>query len=328
MNSTANASRTCRAWWATSPLPGAIGILHLDGDPRQVLDVLGTTMPRVGASVFAKLGDIDDGIIARPKDNSLLIMPHGGPRIRQLITDAVCTAGAELLTAEQIDPSASWPEASSTVEAYMLDALERTESPRAIDLLLKQPGLHATAHSEGWEPNDLDLQRAKQLRWLLEPPLIAIVGRPNVGKSTLMNRLAGREVAITADVAGTTRDAVTARIQLDGVACDIVDLPGYRASDDPIEEKAIALSERFLRDANFVLGLVEPEHLELPELQRMPELTVCNKADLGSSSGLPEICAIDGQGVQELALRIRRALISDELLAPLDRPWIFHPSLT
>lgn len=284
-------------------------------------------MPPVGASVLVDLAGIDAGIIARPGKSSILLMPHGGPRIRQLLTEAVCMAGARLLAATAVDPCDAWPEARTLIEACTLDALSRTESPRAIDLLLAQPRLHEEARASGWEPNGEDEERARFLHRLIDPPLIAIVGRPNVGKSTLLNRLAGRELAITADSAGTTRDTVAARIELDGVACDFVDLPGDRTSDDPIEVHAITLSQSYLREADLVLALIEPGILKPPDLERKPDLIVCNKADIADIGFSPEellVSALTGEGIEDLALALRRILIPEEAIKSTTRPWLFH----
>ena len=114
---------------------------------------------------------------------------------------------------------------------------------------------------------------------LLTPPLIGIAGSPNVGKSTLLNALAGHEVAIAADRAGTTRDAVVSRVLIDGVACEAVDLPGRRDSEDEIEQRAIRLSDQFITNADLLILVVEHPEESPPPLSREPDLMVLNKID-------------------------------------------------
>ncbi len=149
----------------------------------------------------------------------------------------------------------------------MLQALSMTESPRAIPLLLAQPGRHRS----GGAPPERGSPRQRTLDRLLVPPVVALAGVPNVGKSTLINRLAGREVAITADQAGTTRDAVVARVALDGLACEVVDLPGRREEGDEIERESIRLSERFIEEADLLVLVTDERDLAPENLSRTLE---------------------------------------------------------
>ena len=315
------------AWWATSPLSGAIGVLHLSGAFDDLLQTLVGRVPEVGTTALVDMGSIDTGLVARPTETSALLMPHGGPHIRRRLSEAVVKHGARFIDTGRSDPRQRWPEADTLVEACMLDRLARTASPRSIPMLLQQPERHASARRDGWHPDERDERRASILEALLEPPLIAIVGAPNVGKSSLLNRLAGRDVAITADVPGTTRDAVTARIELDGVACILIDLPGERASEDPIEQRAIALSKAFLRDARLVIALVEPDRPDPPDFERTPDLVVRNKCDHAENDDGFEISAMTGAGIAGFTRLVRRTILPDEVLEGEGRPWCFHPAL-
>ena len=205
----------------------------------------------------------------------------------------------------------------------MLEALSLTESPRAVDLLLAQPARHRESMIEVGRSRRDDARRH-----LIDPPLIVITGRPNVGKSTLLNRLARTELSITADLEGTTRDAVAARLIIDGVACDVVDLPGLRKSEDPIERRAITLSSKFLSESDLLIALIDDER-DLPEgLGRTPDLIIRNKSDLGSRETVADlsISAMNGDGAERLALLIRQNLVTDEQLED-SSPWPFHHEL-
>ena len=316
----------CRAWWATAPLPGAIGICHMKGRLEPLFEALDIDPLEIGATRVIDIAGIDEGVLARPAEDSALFMPHGGPRVRQLISRHLKDFGLSFIDPGDTDPRARWPEADTLVEACMLEALATTESPRAIDLLLAQPGRHRddtgqSSHDRSEDPR----------RHLIDPPLIVITGRPNVGKSTLLNRLAATEVAITADLEGTTRDAVAARLIIDGMACDVVDLPGLRESDDPVERRAIMLSSRFLEESDLLVTLVDHERGVPESLERTPDLIIRSKSDLttshhqGADADL-EISARTGDGMEELASLMRKALVPDELLKNED-PWWFHPEL-
>jgi tRNA modification GTPase len=152
------------------------------------------------------------------------------------------------------------------------------------------------------------------LHWLLRPPRVAIVGVPNVGKSTLANQLFGAERVITADVPGTTRDWVGEIANLDGLAVMLVDTPGRRASDDAIEREAIDRSTEQITAADLVVLVLDPTQLRKPgqaELERMfpAALRVVNKSDRAglweSAATAIRTVATTGVGVDALRAAIR-----------------------
>jgi small GTP-binding protein len=313
----------CRAWWATAPLPGAIGICHLKDDLDDAFVRLGITPLEIGSARVIDIAGIDEGVIARPGRDSALLMPHGGPRVRQLISRHLEDSGITFIDQAESDCRSRWPESETLVEACMLEALSITESPSAVDLLLAQPPRHRDSMLQARYSAQADPRRH-----LISPPLIVITGQPNVGKSTLLNRLAKTELAITADLEGTTRDAVAARLIIDGMACDVVDLPGLRESDDPIERRAISLSSRFLMEIDLLIALTDDVR-NIPEgLGRTPDLIIRNKSDLGYGDATSDlsISAATGDGVERLALMIRSRIISDELMKDTS-PWSFHHEL-
>lgn len=114
---------------------------------------------------------------------------------------------------------------------------------------------------------------------------VAIVGRPNVGKSTLLNRLLGEERAIVSSVAGTTRDFIEEVLVVQGIAFRFIDTAGLRTSEDEIERIGIERSYEKLRSAAIVLHLIEEECLEkLPLSSEQKLITVRNKCDKTESS--------------------------------------------
>lgn len=103
------------------------------------------------------------------------------------------------------------------------------------------------------------LSTARQGRILRDGVQLVLVGAPNVGKSSLLNRLAGEEVAIVTPIAGTTRDRVKQSISIDGVPIHITDTAGLRATMDEVEAKGIERSWASIRTADLVLFLESPE---------------------------------------------------------------------
>ncbi len=98
---------------------------------------------------------------------------------------------------------------------------------------------------------------ARQGSLLREGIHIAIAGRPNAGKSSLLNALAGQETAIVTPIAGTTRDVLTERIDIDGLPIHIIDTAGLRSSPDAIEKEGIRRAQRAFEDADHVLLVVD-----------------------------------------------------------------------
>lgn len=131
------------------------------------------------------------------------------------------------------------------------------------------------------------LAQAKQGALLREGFNVVLIGQPNVGKSSLLNRLAGFEAAIVTEYAGTTRDALREAIQIDGVPLHITDTAGLRATDDPVEKigiqrtwDAIAKTDVALLLTDAAHGVGDHERAILERLPYTPRLTVHNKIDV------------------------------------------------
>ncbi|KKN27955.1 hypothetical protein LCGC14_0859150 [marine sediment metagenome] len=144
---------------------------------------------------------------------------------------------------------------------------------------------------------------------------VAIIGRPNTGKSTLLNALAGRDAAITSAVAGTTRDVIEVRMDLGGLPVILLDTAGLRESSDEVE--AIGIERALSRAAQADLRVFLIEDGEgLPIEPRDDDISVLSKADLRISSE-GAISGISGQGISELISRIQNVLNKRSLAAGL-----------
>jgi len=161
---------------------------------------------------------------------------------------------------------------------------------------------------------------ARQGRLLRDGIVLAIIGRPNAGKSSLLNALSGQESAIVTDIPGTTRDVLREQIDLDGIPVHVADTAGIRDTDDVIEAEGVRRAREALEGADIVLlvedaSVPDEEHRELhAELpSHATVIRVANKVDLlGVDTGADDdrawISAKTGQGLPALRQRIRAAV--------------------
>ncbi|HEX5337645.1 MAG TPA: tRNA uridine-5-carboxymethylaminomethyl(34) synthesis GTPase MnmE, partial [Gallionella sp.] len=160
------------------------------------------------------------------------------------------------------------------------------------------------------------LETAKQGSLLREGAHVALVGQPNVGKSSLLNRLSGEEIALVSDVPGTTRDVIRQAIQIHGVPLHIMDTAGLRESQDVVENMGIARTRQMLHRADLILLLLDAKQGITPQDEsilsdlptEIPSLTVYNKSDLlvckDERPGTVYVSAKTGEGLDTLRSKV------------------------
>ena len=163
------------------------------------------------------------------------------------------------------------------------------------------------------------LETGRHNRVLRDGIRVVILGRPNVGKSSLLNALTGEDRAIVTDIAGTTRDIIEARASLYGVPVRLIDTAGIRETDNPVERIGVERAKNALAEADIALvvldGTVPPTEEDFALLRatrHMPRLLARNKADLPAQAALaaPEgeealpVSALTGEGLETLKQRL------------------------
>ena len=157
---------------------------------------------------------------------------------------------------------------------------------------------------------------------------LALVGRPNVGKSSLFNALLGRDRAIVTHLPGTTRDTLNESFSINGIPIDLIDTAGIRETEDLIEKIGVERTRSAISEADFVMAVVESnstlpsEEKEL--LSQFPvNLFVLNKCDLGTEMAedsigfltdrapLLRVSALTGEGIEELKQFIYRQFVAE-----------------
>ena len=204
----------------------------------------------------------------------------------------------------------------SGLRQSLLDQLSELEA--RLDFEDELPSLDASALTavlrRGQQALSQLVEEAQQGELLREGLRVAIIGRPNVGKSSLLNLLSQRDRAIVTDRPGTTRDLLESDLLLDGVPLTLLDTAGIRPTDDPVEQLGIARSQQALASADAVLLLfdlgagwtADDEALRQRIPAAIPLLVAGNKRDRlppGAPSHPAEVtlCALSGEGREELA---------------------------
>jgi tRNA modification GTPase len=341
-----------RASLLTPPGRGAVAVIAAEGEAAlQAIDesfiaANGRTIRRQRPDriVFGHWTSCDhreEVIVIRGADGGVEVHCHGGLAAAERILTALQSAGCEI---------ESWRErldrlAASTLEAEADAALAQVATKRAAAILLAQRegalrrAVEAIRHE--LTANLLEAAKTKLDELLERAPLglhlttpwqVAIAGRPNVGKSSLINALVGYQRAIVFDQPGTTRDVLTAETAIDGWPVRLIDAAGIHETDDELEAEGVLRARRQLAEADLVLWVLDGASLAGDPWQAASDewfvatgesidascvLAVVNKLDLlaasvvgSSSADVRFVSALTGQRLPELITAIGIKLVS------------------
>ena len=327
----------------TPPGSAAIAVMRLKGPlVRAFLTTRFSESVRRARCIYGNLTDgsrvIDDAVVVLCDDQTADVNLHGGTWVVNSALELARRHGFEVCGISAGPLPAAAVDAHSELQREVVAHLPLARTEAGVRLLLAQ--------ERAWERlkrhADFDSLRSQlrgiiddaTLRHLLHPPTVAIVGAANVGKSTLANQLFAQERSITADVPGTTRDWVGEIANINGLPVMLVDTPGVRVTDDPIERQAIRQSREPLERADLILLVLDgsrpldPE--QSPLLKEFSQATrIINKSDLRpacdtSAIGGLAISATSGAGIDDLRRSIVGWLCGDEDI-PCDRPCCWTP---
>ncbi len=310
-----------RAWG-----PGALEAVDAAFRPMRGASLADTApmRPRFGR-LGAGLGDEVVAVVLDGDPGGVDVQCHGGSAAIDLVVRALAGRGVRLVEASAFLRSA----VPTPTAAEAWDDLARASTLRTAEILLEQAqgalDREVTAIAGGGEDAasrlDALIDRGRVGVRLVDGWRVAIAGRPNAGKSRLLNALAGYARAIVAPTPGTTRDAVTVRTAFDGWPVELVDTAGVREAEDAVERSGVerALRERERADLTLLVldrsRPLEPGDAASPAAST---LIVASKADLPAAwepakvfAGVPfvVVSAEAGTGLDELGTAIARALV-------------------
>jgi tRNA modification GTPase len=287
----------------TPPGPAAIAVVRLVGEGTGAFLKAHFSRPlSPGRAVHGTLTDgqtiVDDPLILLHEEGRVAdISLHGGPWVVRQVLELAQRAGFELFHVGWASPTAS-PDGGQCPPYIHPDAVDGDEID--CQMLMLMPLARTELALRALTLRALTLRRRKSredfladssLRRLVYPPRVAIVGPPNAGKSTLANQLFAQERSIMTDTPGTTRDWVGEIADIDGLAVFLIDTPGLRETNDPIERTAIEASRPVVQGADLVVLVVDATHAlseQADWARRFPRaLVVRNKCDLEIASPSP-----------------------------------------
>ena len=156
------------------------------------------------------------------------------------------------------------------------------------------------------------LKNAQKGKMIRDGLKVVIAGKPNVGKSSLLNALLGQERAIVTDIPGTTRDVIEEYINLNGIPLKIVDTAGIRETDNVVEQIGVDKAQQFVKNADLVLyvvdavqGLTKQDEQMMADIHNQPVIYLLNKSDMGISDNIRQQLndAIGNAPVLEISAR-------------------------
>ena len=296
---------------------------------------------------------------------------HGGMQSTKAVLDTVLGAGARLALPGEFTKRAFLHGRIDLTQAEAVADLIHARTDLALNAAneqlagklsqrinqLRDDTMHVLAHVEAHidfpdediQPDTMDdlIQRLESAEAFIDKLLatanegqlirrgirVAIVGRPNAGKSSLLNQLLGHERAIVSDIAGTTRDTISEEAQIRGIPVVFVDTAGLQETDDVVEQEGVRRSRASLGQADIVLHVLDAsEPLTPDDQERLAELADLNcivvlnkndlpaqlgKADMHGNQAIPVSC-VSGVGVEALKDAIRASVwdgkITSEML--------------
>ena len=220
-------------------------------------------------------------------------------------------------------------ELRKNIEDILLHITVNIDYPEYLDELQVTNNLCIDETSKLIDKLEYIIENAETNRVYKEGIKTVILGKPNVGKSSLLNSLLNENKAIVTDISGTTRDIVEGEININGIILHLIDTAGIRKTDDPIEKIGIEKSKEKLDEAELVLLVLDESNELTKEDKELLELTknktrliIGNKVDIGNKANIDEktvqISSKTGYGIEELKKEIFSMFVKQDIAKSSD----------
>jgi tRNA modification GTPase len=301
-------------------------------------------VPQRGNSVYGTIngdfGSIDSVVVSCEDIDCYVIHCHGNPLLVEQIVSRCCRFGAVLQSSEEFLFSRFHSDSKTLIEAEARLAMTKAASLEAVTLLNRQITGGLSAWAAGWIGSKChDINRLRKecsaiikqsgvAKRLLEGIRAVLIGPPNSGKSTLLNRLAGAEEVLVSDTAGTTRDWVSIVCRIGPLRVELFDTAGldeHLAAASELDQAAQQSARQVMASAELVLELCECTQSRVERSLVIPEVSVIKvftKSDLlkdpvGFTADISVpwvlVSAADGEGIESLLDAILSAMQIDML---------------
>ncbi|MGD1869963.1 MAG: tRNA uridine-5-carboxymethylaminomethyl(34) synthesis GTPase MnmE [Neomegalonema sp.] len=217
-----------------------------------VLNILAEALEDLGLRL-AKPGEISRRALLNARHD--LARAEGVAELIAAETEAQRKHALSLLTGALADKVAVWRNELVSVLAILESAIDFVDEDLG-EHWIEHAGTRADAFAKLLSDEETQADITEDL---LAPSRIVLVGPPNSGKSSLLNALAQKDAAIVSDIPGTTRDVISSRVVVDGVAIDVVDTAGLRETSDSIEKIGVQRAQAELKRADLVIFLISDD---------------------------------------------------------------------
>ncbi|MCD4658057.1 MAG: 50S ribosome-binding GTPase [Planctomycetes bacterium] len=324
----------------TSKNIGAISVFSLKGKSSEISEFIRKNWRISIASGFKQVENIevgailygfvvensdivDEALLLRVAEKVLELHVHGGIGVVERITSLLKSHGYDEISDEINELTRLFVDARTENEAKLIlsqrDLLQNTATKliRSMKTLDFEEIDNIAKHVR---------KNSQLLAYLKTPPIVFLLGKPNVGKSTLFNILAGFDRVITSEQSGTTRDVISQIVNINGWSIRLSDAAGVRKTDDYIEKRSVIRSLRKVKEAGLVIfmldsstNLSDEEKQILTEIEKHQHMKIANKADIGTSkfNNIPNVIQISaktGDGIAELKSEIIKKLKFTEIV--------------
>ncbi|MGL5009318.1 MAG: tRNA uridine-5-carboxymethylaminomethyl(34) synthesis GTPase MnmE [Paracoccaceae bacterium] len=267
------------------------------------------------AAVLGALGSFDGMRLAEPGEFTRRALENGNLALFEVEglvdlidaeTEGQRRQAQRLIQGDFARKVAEWREELLTATALIEATIDFADEDVPVDVWPDVVG-HLYGLLTSLEADLQGAQAAERMRSGFE---VVVYGPPNVGKSSIINALTGKEAAMTSEIAGTTRDMIEVRLDIGGLPVVLIDTAGLRETDDPLESEGVRRARRRATEADVKILVRDQAHIGWNDDGLEPDIIVSSKADLDAGgAGKLAVSVVTGVGLDQLRAEIDARLV-------------------